>query len=79
VITTLILFTAVVALSRYISLASILATGAFPLWALMYGEPTSVVLWGMAGAAVIILKHHQNIRRLLSGTESKFVFGSRAA
>jgi glycerol-3-phosphate acyltransferase PlsY len=79
VVTTLVLFAVMVALTRYISLASILATGAFPLWAFLFGELNPVVLWGTVGAAVIILKHHQNIRRLLSGTESKFVFGSRAA
>lgn len=79
VLTTLIVFVLTVALTRYISLASILATGAFPLWAYLYGEPTSVLVWGAMGALVIILKHHQNIRRLLSGTESKFAFGSRQA
>jgi glycerol-3-phosphate acyltransferase PlsY len=77
VLTTLAVFVLTVALTRYISLASILATGAFPLWAYLYGEPASVLVWGAMGAAVIILKHHQNIRRLLSGTESRFVLGSR--
>jgi glycerol-3-phosphate acyltransferase PlsY len=77
VLTTLAVFVLTVAVTRYISLASVLATGAFPLWAYLYGEPTSVLVWGAMGASVIILKHHQNIRRLLSGTESRFVFGSR--
>jgi glycerol-3-phosphate acyltransferase PlsY len=77
VLTTLVVFVLTVALTRYISLASILATGAFPLWAYLYGEPTSVLVWGAMGASVIILKHHQNIRRLLSGAESRFVLGSR--
>ncbi len=78
VVTTLVVFILTVALTRYISLASILATGAFPLWAYLYGEPTSVLLWGALGASVIILKHHQNIRRLLAGTETRFALGSRA-
>lgn len=77
VLTTLGVFVLTVALTRYISLASILATGAFPLWAYLYGEPTSVLVWGAMGASVIILKHHQNIRRLLSGTESRFALNSR--
>jgi glycerol-3-phosphate acyltransferase PlsY len=76
VVTTLAVFAVTVALTRYISLASILATGAFPLWAYLYGEPNAVLLWGAIGASVIILKHHQNIRRLLSGTESKFALAS---
>lgn len=78
VATTLGVFVLTVALTRYISLASVLATGAFPLWAYLYGEPRAVLLWGTIGASVIILKHHQNIRRLLSGAESKFAFGSRS-
>ena len=78
VVTTLAVFVLTVAVTRYISLASILATGAFPLWAYLYGEPVSVLLWGALGASVIILKHHQNIRRLFAGTESKFACGSRA-
>lgn len=78
VVTTLVVFVLTVAATRYISLASVLATGAFPLWAYLYGEPSSVLLWGALGASVIILKHHQNIRRLFAGTESKFAFGSRA-
>jgi glycerol-3-phosphate acyltransferase PlsY len=78
VVTTLVVFVLTVAVTRYISLASILATGAFPLWAHLYGEPASVLLWGALGASVIILKHQQNIRRLFAGTESKFAPGSRA-
>lgn len=78
VVTTLVVFVLTVAVTRYISLASILATGAFPLWAYLYGEPVSVLLWGALGASVIILKHHQNIRRLFAGTESRFACGSRA-
>ncbi len=76
--TTLVLFVLVVALTRYISLASILATGAFPLWAYLYGEPAPVLVWAVVGAAMIIARHHENIRRLLSGTESRFALGSRS-
>jgi len=76
--TTLILFVLVVVLTRYISLASILATGAFPLWAYLYHEPVPVLMWAGAGAALIIARHHQNIRRLLGGKEHKFAFGSRS-
>jgi glycerol-3-phosphate acyltransferase PlsY len=77
VATTLALFILTVALTRYISLASILATAAFPFWAYLYREPWEVLLWSGLGAALIIAKHHQNVRRLLSGTEHKFAFGSR--
>jgi acyl phosphate:glycerol-3-phosphate acyltransferase len=78
VVTTLGLFVAVVVLTRYISLASILATAAFSLWAYLYHEPLSVLFWAAAGSALIILKHRQNISRLFAGTEHKFQFNSHS-
>jgi glycerol-3-phosphate acyltransferase PlsY len=72
VLTTLVLFVLVLVLTRYISAASIAATALFPVWAYFFGFPAPVLLWGGAGALLIIAKHHQNIRRLLSGTENKF-------
>ena len=76
VLTTLVVFVLVLASTRYISAASIAATALFPLWAYLYGVPLPAVLWGAAGALVIVAKHHQNIRRLLSGTENKFLMGT---
>ena len=74
-----VLFILVVLLTRYVSLGSILATAAFPLfvWLLsLYVKPVAgfaPVMWAsiMAGA-LIILMHHANIGRLIRGTESKF-------
>lgn len=79
VATTLLVFVLTVAITRYISLASILATAAFPLWAYLYHDPAPYIAGAMAGALLIIARHHQNIRRLLAGTESKFVRGDRSA
>ncbi len=76
--TTLALFAVTVGLTRYISLASILATAAFPAWAWLYGEPSRLLFWAVIGATVIVAKHHQNIRRLFAGTENKFSVGTRA-
>jgi glycerol-3-phosphate acyltransferase PlsY len=76
--TTLVLFVAVLFLTRYISAASIAATALFPIWAYLYGYPAPVLFWGGAGALLIIIKHHQNIRRLISGTENRFAIGSKS-
>jgi glycerol-3-phosphate acyltransferase PlsY len=78
ILTTLGLFLIVLILTRYISAASIAATAFFPLWAYLYKEPSSVLIWSFVGALLIIVKHHQNIRRLLAGTENKFSMGSRS-
>ena len=76
VLVVLVIFAAVVMTFRYISLGSIVAAAAFPLVAwLLHGDQTSTpaVMAAIVGAAaLIILKHHQNIRRLLAGTEHRF-------
>ena len=62
-------------LSRYVSLASILGAACFPVfaWFLVIG-PRPPVFFAVqcAVALLIIVKHHQNIRRLIAGTESRF-------
>jgi glycerol-3-phosphate acyltransferase PlsY len=71
-------FIVVLALSRYVSLASVLGAGSFPLFAWRLGRihvcadrtPFFVAV-EIAVALLLIAKHHQNIRRLLTGTESK--------
>jgi len=73
--TTLVVFVLVSLLSRFISLGSILATAALPLWVYLYGQPSSVIIGALLGAAVIVAKHHENIRRLLGGAEGRFAGG----
>ena len=74
---TMIVFFLTAILTQYVSLASILATGTYPLWVYLHREP-SIVFWtAVVGAAIIVAKHHENIRRLLSGKESKFALGGR--
>jgi len=74
------IFLAVVVASRYVSLASIIATASFPVfaWLLYRGSATPAVLAAMfVAAALIIARHHQNIRRLLAGTEHRFELKQR--
>ena len=59
---------------RLIALGSILATASLPALALLLGEGGSGAgTVSLATASVLIIsKHHQNIRRMLRGTEPKF-------
>jgi glycerol-3-phosphate acyltransferase PlsY len=60
---------------RYVSLASILTVALFPflVWILEPGRATSQMLILIAAASLLIIgKHHENIRRLLGHTESRF-------
>jgi len=62
-------------LSKYVSLASVLSALAFPVFALTLPH-TAYNAWMIAVVLIIpvivILKHHQNINRLLRGTEYRF-------
>jgi glycerol-3-phosphate acyltransferase PlsY len=73
----LLVFLLVFALSRYVSLASILSAACFPLFAYYFEKSAlwqtrSLLVSSIIIAALIIVKHHENIRRLLNGTENKF-------
>jgi len=75
VLIVLVAFAAIYALTKYVSLASIIATAAFPAVAYWFLRNqwggTAVMPFIIAAAALIIAKHHQNIRRLLAGTEHR--------
>lgn len=82
VLTTLVLWALIVYFTRYVSLGSIIATAAVPFWTLLYYgllQPNphlkALVIIGIVGCALIVAKHHENINRLIHGTENKI--GSR--
>jgi len=66
------LFVVVVALSRYVSLGSIAAAALFPVCALLFGYEMPVIWSSFLGGMFIVARHHRNIRRILSGEESRF-------
>ncbi|HUA15429.1 MAG TPA: glycerol-3-phosphate 1-O-acyltransferase PlsY [Verrucomicrobiae bacterium] len=69
------LFAAVVAASRFVSLGSIIAVLTFPILAWLmheYGNSVTALMSMSLASLLIVAKHHANIRRLLSGTESRF-------
>ena len=66
------LFLLTVVLTRYVSLASLLAAGSVGVTAFfLYDRPLYIVL-AILIAALVIWSHRTNIQRLLSGTENKF-------
>jgi acyl phosphate:glycerol-3-phosphate acyltransferase len=74
------IFVVVVLLFRYVSLGSILSVAAFPVlvWRLHEYGNAWLALASMATASLLIVaRHHENICRLLAGTENRF--GSKRA
>jgi glycerol-3-phosphate acyltransferase PlsY len=75
-------FILIFALSRYVSLASIIAAIAFPIAAfLLPHEPLTPFMIAVVILLplIVIAKHHANIRRLLAGTEYRFGKSKAAA
>jgi glycerol-3-phosphate acyltransferase PlsY len=64
-------FVAVAATTRLVSLASLLATLCVPLGAWLLGYPAAAAVAALAVAAIIVVRHHENIARLRAGTESR--------
>jgi glycerol-3-phosphate acyltransferase PlsY len=68
----LIIFAALLAAFRYVSLGSIVATAAFPAIFYVLDHPPAALVLGSAAAAVLVIgRHYQNIGRLLRGTEHR--------
>ena len=69
------IFIAVVFVLRYVSLGSIAAVACFPLvvWLTRESGATPLSIGFVALASLLIIaRHHENIRRLLAGTEPRF-------
>ncbi len=73
ILVALAIFILVVAVTRYVSLGSILGAIAFPVAAYFMQDADWLSLLLASGVSlIIIVKHHQNIARLLGGTEHRF-------
>src|SRR5436305_5945976 len=60
------------ALTRYASVASIVAAVSLPLWSWLLGYPWSVTVFAAVAALGVIVLHRANIRRLVHGEDGRF-------
>lgn len=66
------LWIVVLVISRWVALASMVASASFPLVLKLIDRPDKVTLMSVSAAAVlIILRHNSNIRKMLTGSEVK--------
>lgn len=70
----IVIFIVAVALTRYVSLGSILAAGFFPLGVVLARHGSLCFIITLVAAGFVIFKHRGNIGRLLNRTESKLEF-----
>jgi glycerol-3-phosphate acyltransferase PlsY len=73
-ITAVIAFTvwiAVIGLTRYVSLASLIAAVLFPILAIAFDEPWPVIAFTLCAASFVFWRHRANIARLRAGKERR--------
>jgi glycerol-3-phosphate acyltransferase PlsY len=66
------------AISRYVSLSSMLAAASLVLWGFLFRDPAPLLGGYIVFAVFIVIRHRANIQRLLAGTESKFEFKKKS-
>lgn len=67
----LVIFIVVVAITKYVSLGSIIAAATIPVTMYLVGEPLPVLIFGIFGVALVIYRHIPNLKRLFQGNENK--------
>jgi glycerol-3-phosphate acyltransferase PlsY len=72
------LWLCIAVISRYSSLSALIAAGLTPFFVLVLESP-QLFVFVFALSAFLIAKHHQNIRNLISGHESKIGQGAAGA
>ena len=66
----------IVFVTRYVSLGSIVGAFITPIVAYYRGYPIELVLFALAACVFVIVRHYENMKRLIAGTESKIKQGS---
>ena len=62
---------AIVYVTRYVSLGSIVASICVPIFAFISSCPKEFIIFGLVAAIFIIVRHKPNIIRLMNGVENK--------
>lgn len=66
------IFAALMFLWRYVSLGSICAAAVMPVAVALLGGSRLLTFVTLVIAVIVVLRHHENIRRLIAGTENRF-------
>ncbi len=66
-----VVFFITIALTKYVSLGSLLGIMTLPLTALLFGYEKQLILFGAVLFLLIVFQHRENIKRLMQGKERK--------
>lgn len=61
----------IVGITRFVSLGSIVAAILVPITMFFFGEPIAVTIFGLIAALFVVVRHKENIVRLIHGKELK--------
>jgi glycerol-3-phosphate acyltransferase PlsY len=68
---TLVVFLVTIAMTRIVSISSIVAALSLILWMALFQPEWPYLVFAVVGSAYVIWRHQNNIQRLLAGTEPK--------
>ncbi len=69
----------IIALTKYMSLASLLSAVLLPILAFIFSKSDQMVLFSIGLALFVIFRHRSNLFRLIKGTETKLVVKNKNA
>lgn len=61
----------IVYMTRYVSLGSVVAGVLTPILAALFAYPMEYIVFTVIAALLVIVRHRENIKRLMNGTENK--------
>ena len=70
----LVVFFVIFGLTKYVSLASIVSAVALPITVYLTTRHIPLTVLGIIIGLLVIIRHKENIKRLINGTESKLTF-----
>ena len=66
-----VLWFTIVYMTRYVSLGSVVAVFLTPILAALFSYPMEYIVFSVIAAILVIVRHRENIKRLMNGTENK--------
>lgn len=70
-------FIIVVAISKYVSMGTIVAAVTLPFSLFLFGAEKELIIFSSVIVLIVLIRHISNIRRIIAGTENKIIFNKK--